>query len=77
MTASELVGLFQRREASPVEVANAALARIEASNDKYNALCLVDAERALRDASLGKRVGSRARPKAPSTECRRPSRTSS
>jgi aspartyl-tRNA(Asn)/glutamyl-tRNA(Gln) amidotransferase subunit A len=51
MTASELVGLFRRREASPVEAARAALTQIERLNRRYNAFCLVDGERALRDAS--------------------------
>ena len=50
LTASELVGLFRRREASPVEATRAALMQIESLNDRYNAFCLVDAERALRDA---------------------------
>jgi aspartyl-tRNA(Asn)/glutamyl-tRNA(Gln) amidotransferase subunit A len=50
LTASELVGLFRRREASPVEAARAALAQIERLNGRYNAFCLIDGERALRDA---------------------------
>jgi len=49
-TAGELVALFRRRQASPVEAARAALKRIEAHNGRINAFCLVDGERALRDA---------------------------
>ena len=51
LTASELVELFRRREASPVEATRAALAQIERFNSRYNAFCLIDAERALRDAA--------------------------
>jgi aspartyl-tRNA(Asn)/glutamyl-tRNA(Gln) amidotransferase subunit A len=50
LTASELVGLFRRRAASPVEATRAALAQIERLNNRYNAFCLIDGERALRDA---------------------------
>jgi aspartyl-tRNA(Asn)/glutamyl-tRNA(Gln) amidotransferase subunit A len=50
LTASELVRLFRRREASPVEAARAALARIDKFNKRYNAFCLIDAERALESA---------------------------
>ena len=50
LTASELVDLYRRREASPAEATRAALARIESFNSRYNAFCLIDAERALRDA---------------------------
>src|SRR6516164_11724873 len=49
-TAGELVALFRRRQASPVEATRAALKRIEAHNGRINAFCLVDGERALRDA---------------------------
>ncbi len=50
LTGCELVGRFRRREASPVEATRAALARIEKSNTRYNAFCLLDGERAMRDA---------------------------
>jgi aspartyl-tRNA(Asn)/glutamyl-tRNA(Gln) amidotransferase subunit A len=50
MSAGELVALFRRRQASPVEATRAALKRIEAHNGRLNAFCLVDGERALRDA---------------------------
>jgi aspartyl-tRNA(Asn)/glutamyl-tRNA(Gln) amidotransferase subunit A len=51
LTAKELVDLFRRREASPVEATRAALDQIERCNRRYNAFCLIDAERALRDAA--------------------------
>ncbi len=51
LTGTELVELFRRRETSPVEAARAALARIENFNSRYNAFCLIDAERAMRDAA--------------------------
>jgi aspartyl-tRNA(Asn)/glutamyl-tRNA(Gln) amidotransferase subunit A len=50
LTGSELARLFQRRAASPVEATAAALARAERFNKKYNAFCLLDGERAMRDA---------------------------
>jgi len=45
-SATELVGLYRQKKASPVEVTEAVLARIEAHNPTYNAFCLVDAEAA-------------------------------
>ena len=50
LSAAKLVDLFRRRDVSPVEAARAVLARIDRFNARYNAFCLVDAERALRDA---------------------------
>jgi aspartyl-tRNA(Asn)/glutamyl-tRNA(Gln) amidotransferase subunit A len=50
LSAAKLVDLFRRRDVSPIEAARAALARIEKFNGRYNAFCLIDAERALRDA---------------------------
>jgi aspartyl-tRNA(Asn)/glutamyl-tRNA(Gln) amidotransferase subunit A len=50
LTGRELVGLFRRHEVSPVEAARDVLARIEKLNPRYNAFCLVDGERAMRDA---------------------------
>jgi aspartyl-tRNA(Asn)/glutamyl-tRNA(Gln) amidotransferase subunit A len=47
MTASELVGLFRRRQVSPVEAARAAVMQIERLNSRYTAFCLVAAARAL------------------------------
>jgi aspartyl-tRNA(Asn)/glutamyl-tRNA(Gln) amidotransferase subunit A len=51
LTGNELVELFRRREASPVEATRAALDQIERFNRRYNAFCLIDAEHALRDAA--------------------------
>lgn len=48
--ATELVGLYRRREVSPVEVTEAALARIGEFDPKLNAFVLVDAEGALAQA---------------------------
>lgn len=50
MTASELVRLFRRGAASPVEAARAALDRIDKLNSRYNGFCLIDAERAMEAA---------------------------
>jgi amidase len=46
LTASEAVGLLRRREVSPLELVDAALARIEAVDGAVNALPTVCAERA-------------------------------
>jgi aspartyl-tRNA(Asn)/glutamyl-tRNA(Gln) amidotransferase subunit A len=46
-TASELLDLYRRRLASPVDAARAVLARIERLNPRLNAYCLVDADAAL------------------------------
>lgn len=46
MPATELAAAIQKRELSPVEIMEAALARIEALNPKLNAFLAVDAERA-------------------------------
>lgn len=50
MPATELVAAFQRGTLSPVEATGAALARIEAANETFNAFVIVDGERALADA---------------------------
>jgi len=42
-----LLAAYRRRKISPVEVTRAALARIAALNGEVNALCLVDAQKAL------------------------------
>ncbi len=49
-TASELLDLYRRGLASPVDAARAVLARIERLNARLNAYCLVDADAALADA---------------------------
>jgi len=50
LSVSELLTGYARRRFSPVEVARACLARIEARNPVFNAYCLVDAEAALAQA---------------------------
>lgn len=50
MTAAELGDAFRSREASPVEVAEAVLARIDAVDGSLNAFCLVDPAETLRQA---------------------------
>ena len=55
-----------RGERSPVEVAEAALARIEARDGELNAFCLVDADaRAGRRAARRRRAGRRGEPAGP------------
>jgi aspartyl-tRNA(Asn)/glutamyl-tRNA(Gln) amidotransferase subunit A len=44
LTAAQLLDGYRRHEFSPVEVARAVLARIEALNPKFNAFCLVSQE---------------------------------
>ncbi|MBA3905855.1 MAG: amidase [Pseudonocardiales bacterium] len=51
LTATALVDAFSRRTLSPVEVARAALARIERLDGAINAFVTVTAERALEDAA--------------------------
>lgn len=50
LTAAELLEAYRARDASPVEVVEAALARIDARDRDLNAFCLVDADRALEQA---------------------------
>jgi amidase len=45
-TAAELAGRIRRRELSPVEVIDAAIARIEAGNERLNALVYLDLDQA-------------------------------
>src|SRR3954451_2546129 len=49
-SAAALVTAYRERRLSPVEVAEAALARIAARDGELNAFCLVDGERALAEA---------------------------
>lgn len=51
MSASDLVLLYSKKEASPVEATQAALDRIEKFNPVFNAFRVVDAEGALKAAS--------------------------
>jgi aspartyl-tRNA(Asn)/glutamyl-tRNA(Gln) amidotransferase subunit A len=50
MTANELTAQYRTRSLSPVEVTQAALARIAKFNPTYNAFCVVDADAALAGA---------------------------
>ncbi|GAA4058799.1 amidase [Actinomadura miaoliensis] len=50
LTAAELAGAYRAGRLSPVEVAEAVLARIERVDPALNAFCLVDAERAVEAA---------------------------
>ena len=49
-TATDLLDLYRRGEASPVEATSAVLERIEKVNPTINAFCLVDADAALASA---------------------------
>jgi aspartyl-tRNA(Asn)/glutamyl-tRNA(Gln) amidotransferase subunit A len=62
LSATELLELYRAKRASPVEVTRACLARIEASNAKLNAFCVVDAEGALRAAQESERRWTRGAP---------------
>src|SRR5438094_129495 len=61
--AGELVHLFRRGEASPVEATRAALARIERCNARYNAFCLIDAEHALAAAAAAEERWRKSEPR--------------
>jgi aspartyl-tRNA(Asn)/glutamyl-tRNA(Gln) amidotransferase subunit A len=50
LSATELLGLYRRRELSPVEATRAVLARIDAQNALTNAYCLVRDDEALASA---------------------------
>ncbi|MBL4614810.1 MAG: amidase [Magnetovibrio sp.] len=50
MSIAQLTNLFAKKAVSPVEVCTAVLARIEAENPTYNAICFVDHEGALDSA---------------------------
>ena len=50
LSATELLGLYQRRELSPVEATRAVLARIDTQNAATNAYCLVRDEETLASA---------------------------
>lgn len=54
-TIAEVAGRLRRRKVSPVELAQDALARIEALNPELNAFITVTAERALHDARVAER----------------------
>src|SRR4051812_32445476 len=56
LSALELRERYRRRDLSPVEVAEATLARIERLNPRLNAFLTVTAERALADARVAERA---------------------
>ena len=55
LSATELLGLYRRRDLSPVEATRAVLARIEARDATTNAYCLVRGEEALAAARASER----------------------
>jgi len=55
LSATELLGLYRRRELSPVEATRAVLARIDAQNPATNAFCLVREDEALASARRSER----------------------
>ncbi len=61
-TASELLDMYRRRDASPLEATRAVLDRIDAVNPKINAYCLVAHESALRCATESEARWSRGAP---------------
>jgi len=50
LSAAELLGLYRARKLSPVEATDAVLARIDALEPKLNAMFIVDADGARRQA---------------------------
>ncbi|MFQ5935314.1 MAG: amidase [Acidiferrobacterales bacterium] len=62
LSANNLLQLYQRKQASPVNVVDAILKRIEAHNPGLNAFCLLDEERALEEASKAETRWKRAAP---------------
>ena len=63
LPATELVERFRSREVSPVEAAAAALVRIDEHQPVINAYCLVDAERAMADATASQDRYDRGEPR--------------
>jgi aspartyl-tRNA(Asn)/glutamyl-tRNA(Gln) amidotransferase subunit A len=61
LSIGEAASLLRRKKLSPVELAKAALARIEELNPRLNAFITVTAERALRDAHAAEREMARGR----------------
>ncbi|MBT3361357.1 MAG: amidase [Rhodospirillales bacterium] len=62
MPARDMVGLFRNRKLSPVEATQAALKRIAAFDETYNAFLLTDPERALADAAAAEARWMAAKP---------------
>ena len=61
-TGGDLARLYRDRKASPVEVTQAVLRRVERLNPRYNAFCLIDPERALAAARQSEIRWSKAEP---------------
>ena len=61
-TATDLLDLYRRGEASPVEATRAVLERIENVNPAINAFCLVEADAALASAATARPAGSAGEP---------------
>jgi aspartyl-tRNA(Asn)/glutamyl-tRNA(Gln) amidotransferase subunit A len=55
LSATDLLGLYRRRELSPVEATRAVLARIDAQDAATNAYCLVRDDEALAAARASER----------------------
>ena len=64
-SATDLIDLYRRREASPVEVTAAVLARIEALDQVLNAFCLVAADEAMEAARASEERWQRGEPMGP------------
>jgi aspartyl-tRNA(Asn)/glutamyl-tRNA(Gln) amidotransferase subunit A len=64
-TAVELLEHYRNHDASPVEVAEAVLARIDRLDAELNAFCLVDADRALQSAAASEARWQRGEPVGP------------
>ena len=75
MSATEMTVRFKARKLSPVEIAEAAIARIDTHDPKLNAFCLVDREGPSRSRGPPRRAGRAASHSAPWTGCRSRSRT--
>ncbi len=63
LSATELLGLYRRRELSPVEAARAVLAQIDAQNPATNAYCLVRGDEAMAAARQSERRWHAGEPK--------------
>ena len=74
LSALELLGLYRRRELSPVEATQAVLERIEAQNAATNAYCLIRGDEALAAARESERRWQAASGPACWTVCRPRSR---
>jgi aspartyl-tRNA(Asn)/glutamyl-tRNA(Gln) amidotransferase subunit A len=64
-TATELLALYRRREASPVEATEAVLDRVDALDGVLNAFCVVDADRAMQSAAASETRWQRGEPVGP------------